>query len=78
MCDGKGRLHRVGEAVVFGMMERSCSSSLSIHTGWVMLGHLLAEVVSQNVFCGLSILNKEFPFLLELWRLLSFTLLSTH
>lgn len=54
------------EAVVLGMMERSCSSPLSIHTGWVMLGHLLAEIVFQDVFCGLSLLNKEFTFLL-LW-----------
>lgn len=57
-------LQRVEEAVVLGMMERSHSSSLSIHTGWVMLGHLLAEVVFQDVFCGLSLLNKELPFLL--------------
>lgn len=57
-------LQRVEEAAGLGMMERSCSSSLSIHTGRVMLGHLLAEVVFQDVFCGLSILKMEFPFLL--------------
>lgn len=57
-------LQRVEEAVVLGMMEGSRSSSLSIHTGWVMLGHLLAEVVFQDVFCERSFLNKEFPFLL--------------
>lgn len=71
-------LQRVEEAVVLGMMERSWSSSLSIHTGWVMPGHLLAEGIFQDFFCGLSILNKEFPFLLYVWRLLSFTLLSTY
>lgn len=57
-------LQRGEEAIVLGLMERNRSSSLSIHTGWVMLGHLLAEVIFQDVFSGLSILNKEFPFLL--------------
>lgn len=43
-------MQRVEEAVVLGMVERSCSSSLSIHTGWVMLGHLLARLSSRMFF----------------------------
>lgn len=43
-------LQRAEEAVVLGMMERSCSSSLSIHAGWVMLGHLLARLSSRMFF----------------------------